>query len=57
MTITLDGILALLCSRCLRRCWSSIFDADIDFLNPPNDLYLGEVTGVTVNSKKQIFVV
>ena len=36
---------------------SHSFDADIDFLNPPNDLSLGEVTGVAVNSKKQIFVV
>jgi hypothetical protein len=32
------------------------FDADIDFLKMPRDLYLGEVTGVAVNSKKHVFV-
>jgi len=32
------------------------FDADIDFPRLPQDLYLGEVTGVAVNSKKHLFV-
>jgi NHL repeat len=32
------------------------FDADIDFVKPPKDLYLGEVTGVAVNSKHHVFV-
>jgi hypothetical protein len=32
------------------------FDADIDFLKLPRDLYLGEVTGVAVDSKRQVFV-
>src|SRR5437762_8229309 len=32
------------------------FDADIDFPKLPQDLYLGEVTGVAVNSKKHLFV-
>src|ERR1700730_1091523 len=32
------------------------FDADIDFLRLPKDLYLGEVTGVAVDSKHHVFV-
>lgn len=32
------------------------FDADIDFLKLPKDLYLGEVTGVAVDSKHHVFV-
>lgn len=31
------------------------FDADVDFLKLPPDLYLGEVAGVAVNSQKHIF--
>src|SRR5215813_6540545 len=32
------------------------YDADVNFLKLPNDLYLGEVSGVAVNSKGHIFV-
>src|SRR5438132_8518719 len=32
------------------------YDANIDLLQMPKDLHLGEVTGVAVNSKKHIFV-
>jgi len=32
------------------------YDANIDLLQMPKDLYLGEVTGVAVNSQKHIFV-
>jgi len=32
------------------------FDADINFLKLPTDLYLGEVAGVAVNSRRHIFV-
>ncbi len=32
------------------------FDADVNFLKLPPDLYLGEASGVAVNSKKHIFV-
>jgi DNA-binding beta-propeller fold protein YncE len=32
------------------------FDADVDFLKLPPDLYLGEAAGVAVNSQKHIFV-
>src|SRR6185295_5222048 len=32
------------------------FDGNIDFLKLPKDLYLGEATGVAVNSKGNVFV-
>src|SRR5690349_23735358 len=32
------------------------FDSNANFLKLPNDLYLGEASGVAVNSKKHIFV-
>src|SRR5215510_2849109 len=32
------------------------FDADTNFLKMPNDLFLGEVAGVAVNSKGNIYV-
>jgi DNA-binding beta-propeller fold protein YncE len=32
------------------------FDASVDFLKLPPDMYLGEASGVAVNSKKHIFV-
>ena len=32
------------------------FDADVDFLKLPPDLYLGEAAGVAVNSQKHVFV-
>jgi len=32
------------------------FDADVNFLKMPNDLFLGEVAGVAVNSRGNIFV-
>ena len=32
------------------------FDGNINFLKLPKDLYLGEVTGVAVNSKGHVFV-
>jgi DNA-binding beta-propeller fold protein YncE len=51
------GVLVLLCSTAFAQQVPVIeFDADIDFLKLPKDLYLGEVTGVAVNSKKHIFV-
>ncbi len=49
--------LALLGSHAIAQTVPVIsFDADIDFLKLPKDLYLGEVTGVAVNSKHHIFV-
>jgi hypothetical protein len=32
------------------------FDGDINFLKPPADIHLGEVSGVAVNSKGNIFI-
>jgi len=32
------------------------FDADVDYLKLPQDLYLGEVTGVAINSQRHLFV-
>src|SRR6267378_6408802 len=32
------------------------FDADVNYLNLPQDLYLGEVTGVAINSQRHLFV-
>jgi len=32
------------------------FDGDVNFLKLPDNLYLGEPSGVAVNSKKHIFV-
>ena len=32
------------------------FDGDVDFLKLPDNMYLGEPSGVAVNSKKHIFV-
>jgi hypothetical protein len=32
------------------------FDADVNFLKLPQDLYLGEVTGIAVNSQRHLFV-
>ncbi len=32
------------------------FDADVDYLKLPPDLYLGEVTGIAVNSQRHLFV-
>src|SRR5436190_5373311 len=32
------------------------FDSDADFIKLPPDLYLGEATGVAVNSKGHVFV-
>jgi hypothetical protein len=32
------------------------FDADVNFLKLPQDLYLGEVTGVAINSQKHLFI-
>src|SRR5262245_5991710 len=32
------------------------FDSVADFIKLPNDVYLGEVTGVAVNSKGHVFV-
>jgi len=53
----LRGVLLLVCSTALAQQVPVIdFDADIDFLKLPKDLYLGEVTGVAVNSKKHVFV-
>src|SRR5499433_1648505 len=57
MKAWLAGVLALLCSMTFAQQLPSIaYDGDIDFLKLPKDLYLGEVTGVAVNSKKHIFV-
>src|SRR5262244_3363513 len=57
MKAWLAGVLALLCSMTFAQQLPSIaFNADIDFLKLPKDLYLGEVTGVAVNSKKHLFV-
>ena len=53
----LGVVLASLCATALAQEVPVIpFDADIDFLKLPKDVYLGEVTGVAVNSKKHIFV-
>jgi len=57
MTRLLLSVLVLLWSAAFAQQVPVIeFDADIDFLKLPKDLYLGEVTGVAVNSKKHIFV-
>src|SRR5882672_222597 len=32
------------------------FDADVEFLKLPQDLYLGEVTGVAMNSQRHLFI-
>src|SRR6267378_3192554 len=32
------------------------FDADVNYLKLPQDLYLGEVTGVAINSQRHLFV-
>src|SRR6516164_6483939 len=57
MKLWLAGVLALFCSTAFAQQVPVIaYDADIDFLKMPKDLYLGEVTGVAVNSKKHVFV-
>src|SRR5437762_827485 len=33
-----------------------LFDANIDFLKPPDNIHLGEVAGVATNSRGHVFV-
>src|SRR5258708_36348312 len=56
MTGWLLGLLVLVGSTAFAQVPVIAYDGDIDFLKLPKDLYLGEVTGVAVNSKKHIFV-
>jgi hypothetical protein len=56
MKAWLLALFALGASTALAQVPVIAYDGDIDFLKLPRDLYLGEVTGVTLNSKKHIFV-
>ena len=50
------GLLMLASAPALAQIPVIAYDGDIDFLKLPKDLYLGEVTGVAVNSQKHVFV-
>ena len=54
----LVGLLVLLSPPLLAQQPAPViaFDGNIDFLKLPKDLYLGEATGVAVNSKGNVFV-
>ena len=58
MNRTLIGALALLCGQAQTQTPAPqiAFDATADFLKLPDNLYLGEVSGVAVNSKGHVFV-
>ena len=58
MKRALAGALLLLCGTAQAQTPvpQIAFDASVDFLKLPENLYLGEVSGVAVNSKGHIFV-
>src|SRR6266704_6500639 len=56
MKAWLLGLFVLVWSTAFAQVQVIPYDGDIDFLKLPKDLYLGEVTGVAVNSKKHVFV-
>jgi hypothetical protein len=51
----LIGLLLLFCTPALAQ-QPIPFDGNINFLKMPKDLYLGEASGVAVNSKGHVFV-
>src|SRR5258706_5539291 len=56
MKTWLLGLLVLVGSTAFAQVPVIPYEGDIDFVKLPKDLYLGEVTGVAVSSKKHIFV-